>query len=83
MEGLAQQIGAVTDRVYSSDVRLEQDDETLRFLRKKKSEAQSYLATCGEEASEAPDDGLVVVVASVTVDARAPWFRRLTRCTRT
>lgn len=83
VEGLAQQTGAITDRIVSSDARLQEDGEALRFLRQKKTEAQSYLATCGEEASEAPDEGLVVIVAPQNADARLPWFQRLAKYSRT
>jgi hypothetical protein len=58
----------------------EGDDAMLRFFRRNKSEAETYLAECGGNASEAPDEGLVVLCSSEDRDAE--WRHRVVDVTR-
>jgi hypothetical protein len=56
------------------------DDAMLRLLRRNLSEAQSLLAECGEAASQAPDDGLVVIYDND--DLGADWQTKLVQMTK-
>lgn len=56
------------------------DESALRFLRSHRNAAQTFLAECGERASEAPDEGLVVICAQE--DMSSDWYARLARMTR-
>ena len=65
---------------YGDISQMVSDEALLRFLRRNKSEAQTFLAECGEGASEAPDEGLVVLCASEDMESR--WCERVRTMTR-
>jgi hypothetical protein len=68
-------------RVVNGDVSTLTDDETmLRFFRRNKSEAETFLAENGAAASQAPDEGLVVVCSGE--DTTAGWYSNVVLMTR-
>lgn len=68
-------------RTVDADISQYRDDETvLRLLRRNKSEAETLLAEHGEAASEAPDDGLVVICDME--DSNTIWYQRVVRLTK-
>lgn len=76
--GICKGIGARLVTLNAST--LDDYDAMLRFLRRTKSEAETYVAECGEAASQAPDEGLVVVCSDG--DIEADWHGRVVTITR-
>jgi hypothetical protein len=66
--------------VVESAARIKVDEMVLLVLRRNLSEAQSLLAECGEAASEAPDEGLVVICGMDDFDT--DWYKKLIHLTR-
>jgi hypothetical protein len=76
--GVCKEAGA---RIVRGDAsKLDEEESMLRFLRRNKSEAETNLATFGEAASQAPDDGLVVVCN--VDDVEEDWHDRAVHLTR-
>lgn len=66
--------------VIGDGLNVTDDESALRFLRSHRNAAQTFLADCGETASEAPDEGLVVICAHD--DMQSDWCVILARMTR-
>ncbi|UZJ56867.1 hypothetical protein CBS101457_006187 [Exobasidium rhododendri] len=81
LESLASICKAAGARIVTEDVSMLSDEESLlRCFRRNKSEAETYLAESGEAASQAPDEGLVVVCEDK--DVGASWHKSVMLMTR-
>lgn len=64
------------------DAPFDSEREAQRALQKYKSTALSLVATLGEDAKNAPDGGLVVLVEDAPSVFQEPWYQSLARATR-
>ncbi|CAO1626050.1 unnamed protein product [Parajaminaea phylloscopi] len=73
--------GGTAEMLALSEDDFRSDSEAQRLLRKYKLAAISKVAALGEEAQNAPDEGLVVLVDDAPTLLNQPWYQTLARAT--